>query len=152
MSAPYHLIPPYKMPTRFSGCLAAVLCVATLTACGASVQPVLPDAGQYTLTAVNDTALPYRYFQNATNALFLDSDQIRISEIGTWTETGSQRLIANGQTTVEPTADNGTWVRSGASLILLSGNHTDTAYTGSASARQLSLTRGALRFTYTLAP
>ena len=152
MSAPYHLIPPYKMPTRFSGCLAAVLCVATLAACGDSVQPIPPDAGQYTLTAVNDSALPYKYFENATNALFVDSDQIRISEIGTWSETGTQRLIANGQTTVEPTADNGTWVRSGPSLILLSANHTDTAYTGNASARQLNLTRGALRFTYTLAP
>jgi hypothetical protein len=140
------------MPTRSVRFLTALVCAVVFVACSDSTGPILPRDGVYTLVAVNDTTLPYPLFQNATNGVFIESNQLTVSSIRTWSEKGSTRYVTNGQTTLQPTSDNGTWIASDTLLVLLSGNRRDTAYTGSFSSDRITLLRGVQRFTFRLSP
>jgi hypothetical protein len=121
---------------------ALALLVAAV-ACGSDA-PSSPTevtfAGTYTLQTVNGQKLPYVLLQQGANAATLMDDRLTIADGGSWSETESWRITDNGVTSNQTIASAGTWLRSGANLLLTDGATNKTAYTGTFSQNRLDLT------------
>jgi hypothetical protein len=123
--------------------LVAVLAATTVAACGgdSATSPTATNfAGTYTLRTVNGSNLPYVLLQNDTKTVTIMDDHITIADGGTWSEDGTLRVVTNGVTTTLVSSDDGTWVRSGNSIVLHSTTANLTAYSGTFTDTSLSLT------------
>lgn len=122
---------------------AALLICLTVIACGsdASTEPTaVTFAGTYTLQTVNGQKLPFVLIQQGANAATLLEDHLTIADGGSWSETESWRITANGSTTNQTIASAGTWLRSGNSLALTDGATNKVVYTGTFSTNRVDLT------------
>jgi len=120
-----------------------LLCVV-LAGCG-SDKTTGPDVdlsfvGTYHLRTINGSNLPYTLAQSGSVSLQIVADAITIADGGTWSESGTQKTTANGQTSTDVYGDNGTWIRSGNSIALHSSIYNNTAYSGTFSGSALTLT------------
>lgn len=126
-----------------------ILCIA-LAACG-SDKTTGPDVdlsfvGNYSLSQMNGTNLPFVMLQSGQASISMTSDRLSIADGGTWSENGTTKTVENGQTSNDAWSDHGTWLRSGNNIVLSSSVNTNTDYRGTFSKDRLTLSDGA--FTY----
>jgi hypothetical protein len=119
-----------------------VLACAALMACTTTTDVSTEFIGTFSMQSVNGSPLPFVVTQTGTSSTSLTSDQLTIADGGTWSETGIERTVVNGQATNNTYADNGTWTRSGSSLVLYSIPSNDTAWSGTFGTNTLSLSQG----------
>jgi hypothetical protein len=129
--------------TRMKMRLILLACVAVM-ACGRSTTDASTQfVGTFFMQSVNGNPMPFVVSQDASGSTSLTQDQLTIADGGTWSETGIERTVFNGQVTNNTYSDNGTWSESGSSLVLFSTPNNDTAWSGTIGSNSLQLDQGA---------
>ena len=76
--------------------------------------------GEYTLTTINDAALPFTLSTSGTNKTELLDAVISMFEGGTYSETSHLRVTSNGVVTTQTRVDTGSYSFFGVSVTLVS--------------------------------
>jgi hypothetical protein len=123
---------------------------AGLAGCSSSTEPQAVDfVGTYTLQTINGQRMPYVALQSGVNELVITGETLTIAEGGTWIETVGLQVITNGQAVGQAAGNQGTWIRSGTSLVLAESSDGAVIFNGAFSQGRLDFASGTAAYVFT---
>jgi len=124
--------------------LVVGLVVVAALACGGAggLADQSAVSGTYTLVSVKGQPLPFTISAGPPKST-LTSDVLTVFTGGSWSETGTYSTTQNGQATVLPINDGGTWIHSAAREVTFVRADGSVAYSGTFLGLTMKLNRGA---------
>ena len=103
--------------------------------------------GKWSLTAVSDVPLPYRFAKTSTNTTEILEDVLTLTAPNTFSEVTSVRETQNGQVTARTILDSGTY-EFNSYAVSFHFQGTESLGSGTLTGRTMTIITSGIKFTY----